>query len=67
MTANLTRWTPDEARVFTLDLVQGMSGAVPGAAEQQVEVPPRGQRGRFADAFGDGPQGRLRHGRLDDV
>ena len=52
MTANLTRWTPDEARVFTLDLVQGMSSAVPGAAEQQVEVPPPGERGRFADAFG---------------
>src|SRR4051812_24897129 len=39
MTANLTRWTDEEARVFTMDLVRGMSRAAPGAAEQQVEVP----------------------------
>ena len=39
MTANLTRWTDEEARVFTVDLVQGMPRTAPGAAEQQVEVP----------------------------
>src|SRR5271166_3133357 len=39
MTANLTRWTGDDARVFTIDLVRGMSRAAPGAGEQQGEVP----------------------------
>ena len=54
MTANLTRWTPDDACVFTIDLVRGMNRAAPGAAEQAVEVPPRGEWGRLADAFGTG-------------
>src|SRR4051794_16246649 len=39
MTANLTRWTEEDARVFTMDLVRGMPRCRPGAAEQQVEVP----------------------------
>ena len=52
MTANLTRWTDEEARVFTMDLVQGMARAGAGAAEQQVEVPALGEWGRFANHFG---------------
>ena len=52
MTANLTRWTDEEARVFTIDLVRGMSRAAPGAAEQQVEVPGHADWGRFANHFG---------------
>ena len=36
MCANLTRWTPEDARVFTIALVRGMLRAAPGAAEQQV-------------------------------
>ena len=52
MTANLTRWTDEEARVFTIDLVRGMPRAAPGAAEQQVEVPGHAEWGRFADHFG---------------
>src|SRR5271166_1941027 len=52
MTANLTRWTGEDARVFTIDLVRGMSRAAPGAVEQQVEVPDRVDWGRFANHFG---------------
>ena len=32
VTATLTRWTSDDARVFTLDLAPGMSRRMPGAA-----------------------------------
>jgi len=52
MTANLTRWTPDDAQVFTLDLVRGMPRAAPGAPEQEVEVPTHSDWGRFANHFG---------------
>jgi len=54
MTANLTRWTPDEACVFTLDLIRGMPRAAPGAAEQEAEVPAHSEWGRFANHFGTG-------------
>ena len=52
MTANLTRWTAGDARVFTIDLVRGMSRAAPGAVEQQVEVPSHEDWGRFNNHFG---------------
>ena len=52
MTANLTRWTGDDARIFTIDLVRGMSRATPGAVEQQGEVPDRADWSRFANHFG---------------
>src|SRR5271165_4113821 len=52
MTANLTRWTGEDARVLTIDLVRGMSRAAPGAVEQQVEVPSHADRGRYANHFG---------------
>ena len=52
MTANLTRWTDEDARVFTIDLVRGMSRAAPGAVEQQGEVPEHADWGRFANHFG---------------
>lgn len=52
MNANLTRWSPDDATVFTIDSVGGMRRAAPGAAQQQSDVPPRADWGRFADHFG---------------
>ncbi|WP_165235882.1 class I SAM-dependent methyltransferase, partial [Aquisphaera insulae] len=52
MTANLTRWSPEDARVFTIDLVRGMPRAAAGASEQLAEVPTLAERGRFADHFG---------------
>jgi len=54
MTANLTRWTPDDAQVFTLDLIRGMARAAEGAVEQQVEVATHAEWGRFANHFGTG-------------
>ena len=47
---SLTRWTDEEARVFTMDLVQWRRAGA-GAAEQQVEVPTLGEWGRFANHF----------------
>jgi hypothetical protein len=52
MTANLTHWTPEDACIFTIDIVRGMARAAAGASEQQVEVPSRADLGRFADHFG---------------
>jgi len=52
MTANLTRWTPHDAVVFTLDVIRGMPRAADGAVEQQVEVPTHSEWGRFANHFG---------------
>jgi glycosyltransferase involved in cell wall biosynthesis/tetratricopeptide (TPR) repeat protein len=52
MTANFTRWTSDDAQVFTIDLVRGMNRARPGAFEQEVEVPWHSEWGRFANEFG---------------
>ena len=52
MTANLTRWTADDARIFSIDLVRGMPRARPGAVEQQVEVPAPSEWARFANHFG---------------
>src|SRR5262245_41807913 len=52
MTANLTRWTLDDASIFTIDSVRGMTRAAAGAAEQQVEMPSRADLGHFADHFG---------------
>jgi predicted O-methyltransferase YrrM len=49
---DLTRWTTDDAQVFTIDIVQGMARAAPGATAQQVDVPGRADWGRFADHFG---------------
>jgi glycosyltransferase involved in cell wall biosynthesis len=51
-TANFTRWTSDDAQVFTIDLVRGMGRARPGAFEQGVEVPGHAEWGRFANHFG---------------
>ena len=52
MAANLTRWTPADARVFTIELVRGMARAAPGAVEQEVEMPGHADWGRFANHFG---------------
>ena len=52
MAANLTRWTPADARVFTIELVRGMARAAPGAVEQEVEMPGHVDWGRFANHFG---------------
>jgi len=52
MTANLTRWTGDDARVFTIGLIRGMSRAAPGAVDQQGEVPSHEDWGRFGNHFG---------------
>jgi hypothetical protein len=52
MTANLTCWTPEDACIFTIDIVQGMARAAPGASEQHGEIPGRVDLGRFADHFG---------------
>ena len=52
MTANFTRWTIDDAQIFSLGIVRGMERSAPGAAEQEVDVPTRGQFARFADQFG---------------
>ena len=52
MTANLTRWTLDDAQIFSLGLVRGVERTAPGAAEQMVDEPTRGQFARFADHFG---------------
>jgi len=52
MTANFTRWTLDDAQVFSLGIVQGTDKAAAGAPEQQVEHPTRNEFARFADHFG---------------
>ena len=52
MTANFSRWTIDDAQIFSLGLVRGMERTAPGAAEQMVDEPTRGQFARFADQFG---------------
>jgi hypothetical protein len=52
MTANFTRWTPEDAQVFTIDLVRGMNGARLGPFEQEVEVPQHAEWARFANHFG---------------
>src|SRR5262249_29865785 len=36
MTANFTRWTLDDAQIFSLGIVQGMGTAAAGAPEQRV-------------------------------
>ena len=38
MTANLTRWTIDDAQIFSLGIIRGMERSAPGAAEQGVDV-----------------------------
>jgi predicted O-methyltransferase YrrM len=35
MTANLTHWTPENACIFTIDIVRGMARAAASASEQQ--------------------------------
>ena len=50
MTANLTEWTGDEARIFTLGIVRGME--VAGTPEQGYEVPDPGDLGGKANHFG---------------
>ena len=52
MTANFTRWTIDDAQIFSMGIVRGMERYAPGASEQQVDVPTRGEFARFADHFG---------------
>ena len=53
MTANLTRWTHEEARVFTMDRsVRGMGRMAPARTyQQQVEVP--WARGQWMRSRGD--------------
>ena len=50
MTANFTEWSPDDAVVFTLGVIDDM--AVPTRQAQQYEDPPRAMFGRFANHFG---------------
>ena len=50
MTANLTEWTGDQARIFTLGIVRGME--VAGTPEQGYEVPEPGDFGGKANYFG---------------
>ncbi len=50
MTANLTEWSPDDARVLSLGLVRGMADA--GAPEQGCEAPEPAALGRLAGHFG---------------
>jgi glycosyltransferase involved in cell wall biosynthesis len=52
MTANFTRWTLDDAQIFSLGTLQETQKTSAGAREQQVEEPGRGEFGRFADQFG---------------
>ena len=52
MTANFTRWTVDDAQIFSMGIVRGMERSAPGAAEQEVDVPTPGDFARFADFFG---------------
>ena len=66
MTANLTRWTADDAEIFTMDIVQGMAMAAPGAEHSRSRFPaaPNGDGSPIISA---GPQGVLHHGRHDAV
>jgi glycosyltransferase involved in cell wall biosynthesis len=50
MTANLTEWTGDDARIFSLGIVRGMEAA--GIPEQDYEAPEQAEFGRSADHFG---------------
>ena len=52
MTANFTRWTIDDAQIFSMGIIRGMERSASGAAEQEVDVPTRGEFARFADHFG---------------
>ncbi len=52
MTANLTRWTLDDTQIFSLGIVQAIERSAPGAVEQQVDQPTRGQFAQFANHFG---------------
>jgi len=52
MTANLTRWTPADARIYSIGLVGGMARAADGAPEQQGDTPPRAHWAHFANHFG---------------
>jgi glycosyltransferase involved in cell wall biosynthesis len=57
MTANLTRWSPAEARVVSLGIVRGMDPG--GAPEQGGEAPTAAEFGCFADHFGQGAKATL--------
>lgn len=50
MTANLTQWSPDDAHVFTVGVVDDLQ--IGTSALQRYEDPPRGAFGRHANAFG---------------
>jgi glycosyltransferase involved in cell wall biosynthesis len=52
MTANLTEWSPDDARVVSLGTVRGTDPG--GAPEQASEAPDPGDLGRLAGHFGKG-------------
>ena len=52
MTANLTEWSPEGARVVSLGTVRGMDAG--GAAEQSVEAPDPADLGRYTGHFGKG-------------
>ena len=52
MTANFSRWTLDDAQIFSLGTLQESQKTSPGAREQRVEEPGRDEFGRFADQFG---------------
>jgi predicted O-methyltransferase YrrM len=50
MTANLTEWSPDDALVYTIGIVQGMEQF--SIAEQRYEVPSKEELGKFTNHFG---------------
>lgn len=52
MTANLTRWSPDDATVFTLGITDDMRDA--SRPEQHSEAPPRQALGQHSAHFGKG-------------
>jgi hypothetical protein len=52
MTANFPKWTIDDTQIFSMGTIRGMERTAPGADEQKVDEPTRGQFARFADHFG---------------
>ena len=50
MTANLTEWTPEDATVFSLGVVDDL--AIATTMQQKYEDPPRAEFGRYTNHFG---------------
>jgi len=50
MTANLSEWSPADAQVFSLGVINDLG--IPTSAAQRADDPPRAHFGRFANHFG---------------